>query len=101
LGLDELSHNEWIGAVTSASPAAASTGTASALVSVAALQRVRSRGYSPGGGGGTGKKAFDTKKAFVFLTVPEHDGSDGPAVVPAELTPALEASPDGVDATWW
>ena len=64
-------------------------------MSVAALQRVRSRGYSPGGGGGIGKKAF------VFLTVPEHDGVDGPAVVPAELTPALEASPDGVDATWW
>jgi hypothetical protein len=37
----------------------------------------------------------------VFLTVPEHDGVDGPAVVPAELTPALEASLDGVDATWW
>jgi len=101
LGLHELSHNEWIGAVTSVSPAAASTGTASALVSVAALQRVRSRGYSPGVRGGDAKKAFDTKKAFVFLTVPEHDGVDGPAVVPAELTPALEASPDGVDATWW
>jgi ribonuclease P/MRP protein subunit POP1 len=103
LGLDELSHNEWIGAVTSASPAAASTGTASALVSVAALQRVRSRGYSPGVRGGDTKKGGGVigKKAFVFLTVPEHDGVDGPAVVPAELTPALEASSDGVDATWW
>jgi hypothetical protein len=66
-------------------------------VSVAALQRVRSRGYSPGGVRGGDIHS----KAFVFLTVPEHDGVDGPAVVPAELTPALEASLDGVDATWW
>ena len=32
------------------------------------------------------------------------DGEDGDgpeAFVPAELTPALEAAPDGVDASWW
>ena len=32
------------------------------------------------------------------------DGGDGDgpeAFVPAELTPALEAAPDGVDSVWW
>ena len=32
------------------------------------------------------------------------DGGDGDgpeAFVPVELTPALEAAPDGVDAAWW
>ncbi len=102
-----------IGVVTSASPPGASVGVASALVNVDALRTVCSRAYSPA----TGLRKNEQKRpggrrALVFLASAaarggdggDGDGGDGDgpeAFVPAELTPALEAAPDGVDAAWW
>jgi len=99
-----------IGVVTSASPPGASVGVASALVSVAALRTVRSRAYSPATVSGMNerKRFHRGRRALVFLAArgggDGGDGGDGDgpeAFVPAELTPALEAAPDGVDAAWW
>ena len=99
-----------IGVVTSASPPGASVGVASALVSVAALRTVRSRAYSPSTVSGMNerKRFHGGRRALVFLAAARGgdggDGGDGDgpeAFVPVELTPALEAAPDGVDAAWW
>lgn len=97
-----------IGVVTSASPPGASVGVASALVDVAALRTVRSRAYSPASVSGMNERRRfpGGRRALVFLAAARggEDGGDGDgpeAFVPAELTPALEAAPDGVDAAWW
>ena len=84
-----------IGFVTSASPAGAAAGVASAVVDAAALRRLRSRRFHPttvGGGGG----GVMGGTAFAMLRVPSASPA---AVVPASLTVALESSP--VDAAWW
>ena len=98
-----------IGVVTSASPPGASVGVASALVNVAALRTVCSRAYSPATSSRKNEqKRPGGRRALVFLASAAARGGgdggdgDGPeAFVPAELTPALEAAPDGVDASWW
>ena len=101
-----------IGVVTSASPPGASVGVASALVNVAALRTVCSRAYSPATGSRKNEqKRPGGRRALVFLASAAARGGDGgedgedgdgpEAFVPAELTPALEAAPDGVDAAWW
>ena len=97
-----------IGVVTSASPPGASVGVASALVNVAALRAVCSRAYSPATSSRKNEqKRPGGRRALVFLASAAARGGDGgdgdgpEAFVPAELTPALEAAPDGVDAAWW
>ena len=98
-----------IGVVTSASPPGASVGVASALVNVAALRTVCSRAYSPATVSRKNEQKRGGRRALVFLAAAARGGDggdggdgDGPeAFVPAELTPALEAAPDGVDSAWW
>ena len=98
-----------IGVVTSASPPGASVGVASALVNVAALRTVCSRAYSPATVSRKNEQKRGGRRALVFLAAAARGGGggdggdgDGPeAFVPAELTPALEAAPDGVDSAWW
>ena len=102
-----------IGVVTSASPPGASVGVASALVNVAALRdRLLARVLAPATGSRKNEqKRPGGRRALVFLASAAARGGDGgedgedgdgpEAFVPAELTPALEAAPDGVDASWW
>jgi hypothetical protein len=102
-----------IGFITSASPAGAATGVASAIVDAAALRRLRSLRFHPAtsgsGSGATGSgtgaytrygqtvsSVWGSEVAFAMLRVPSASPA---AVVPACLTVALEASP--TDAAWW
>ena len=89
----DVDSQEAIGFVTSASPPGAAVGVASAMVTTAALRRLRSRRFHPGskpsGGGGE-------KKIFAVLRVPSASPA---AVVPAVLTVALEKTAS--DAAWW